>query len=130
MTTILLESGIVEMKAPETRIKIDTPAGLVRCYGLVEDDRVRTVFFENVFHQRQAKPGAALHPALTDIDAIKPFGQAWQMFRRNTGAKISHRDANFGSAIRGLRLRDTNLDLAAGRAVFQRILHEIFEQTE
>jgi proline racemase len=48
LTTILLEAGIVEMKAPETRIKIDTPAGLVRCYGLVEDDRVRKVFFENV----------------------------------------------------------------------------------
>lgn len=48
LTTILLESGLVEMKAPETRIKIDTPAGLVRCYGLIEDDRVRKVFFENV----------------------------------------------------------------------------------
>lgn len=48
LTTILLESGIVDMKAPETRIKIDTPAGLVRCYGHIEDDRVRKVFFENV----------------------------------------------------------------------------------
>ena len=48
LTTILLESGIVDMKAPETRLKIDTPAGLVRCYGMIEDDRVRKVFFENV----------------------------------------------------------------------------------
>jgi proline racemase len=48
LTTILLESGIVEMKAPETRLKIDTPAGLVRCYGFIEDDRVKKVFFENV----------------------------------------------------------------------------------
>lgn len=48
LTTVLLEAGIVDMKAPETRIKIDTPAGLVRCYGYIEDDRVRKVFFENV----------------------------------------------------------------------------------
>ncbi len=48
LTTILLESGIVDMKGPETRLKIDTPAGLVRCYGKIEDDRVRKVFFENV----------------------------------------------------------------------------------
>lgn len=48
LTTILLESGIVDMKGPETRLKIDTPAGLVRCYGNIEDDRVRKVFFENV----------------------------------------------------------------------------------
>jgi trans-L-3-hydroxyproline dehydratase len=48
LTTILLESGMMDMKGPETRLKIDTPAGLVRCYGMVEDDRVRKVFFENV----------------------------------------------------------------------------------
>ena len=48
LTTIVLEAGIVDMKAPETRIKIDTPAGLVRCYGQIEDDRVKKVFFENV----------------------------------------------------------------------------------
>jgi len=48
LTTILLESGIMDMKGPETRLKIDTPAGLVRCYGFIEDDRVRKVFFENV----------------------------------------------------------------------------------
>ena len=48
LTTILLESGIVDMRAPETRLKIDTPAGLVRCYGFIEDDRVKKVYFENV----------------------------------------------------------------------------------
>ncbi len=48
LTTILLEAGIVEARAPETRLKIDTPAGLVRCYGFLEDDRVKKVFFENV----------------------------------------------------------------------------------
>ena len=48
LTTILMESGVVEMRAPETRLKIDTLAGMVRSYGVVEDDRVRRVFFENV----------------------------------------------------------------------------------
>lgn len=46
--TILLETGLEDMKAPETRIKIDTPAGLVRVYGKIEGDRVTQVFFENV----------------------------------------------------------------------------------
>ena len=48
LTTILLESGMVEMKAPETKLRIDTPAGTVRAFGLVVDDRVERVFFENV----------------------------------------------------------------------------------
>lgn len=48
LTTILLESGMVELIAPETRLRIDTPAGTVRAFGAVEHDRVDRVFFENV----------------------------------------------------------------------------------
>lgn len=46
--TMVIESGLVEMKAPETLLKFDTPAGLVRAYAKIEDGRVRRVFFENV----------------------------------------------------------------------------------
>ncbi len=48
VATLCLEAGLVEMKAPETRLKFDTPAGMVRAYASVDDNRVRSVFFENV----------------------------------------------------------------------------------
>ncbi len=48
LATIVVEAGLVAMSGPETRIKLDTPAGLVRAFASVEDDRVRGVFFENV----------------------------------------------------------------------------------
>jgi proline racemase len=48
LATVLVETGFVPMVGPETRLKIDTVAGLVRCYARVEGDRVRSVFFENV----------------------------------------------------------------------------------
>lgn len=48
LTTILLESGLMEIKGAETRLRIDTPAGTVRSYGRIQNDRVERVFFENV----------------------------------------------------------------------------------
>ena len=48
LATILLESGMMDLKAPETRLRIDTPAGTVRAFGEVGNDRVERVFFENV----------------------------------------------------------------------------------
>jgi trans-L-3-hydroxyproline dehydratase len=48
VATALVESGLVAMIGPETRLKLDTPAGLVRAFARVDDGRVRGVFFENV----------------------------------------------------------------------------------
>ena len=47
LTTILLECGLVEMKAPETRLRLDTPVGMIRAYGQIGDGQVERVFFEN-----------------------------------------------------------------------------------
>lgn len=46
--TLCIEAGIVAAKAPETLVKFDTPAGLIRAYASIEESRVRRVYFENV----------------------------------------------------------------------------------
>ena len=48
MTTVALECGMVAMRAPQTTLRIDTPAGLVTASALIEEDRVRSVSFRNV----------------------------------------------------------------------------------
>ena len=48
MTTIALECGMVAMQAPQTILRIDTPAGLVVACAHVEQDRVHSVSFQNV----------------------------------------------------------------------------------
>ncbi len=45
---VVLETGIFPIQAPETVLKIDTPAGLVTAYARIEQDLVRTVRFHNV----------------------------------------------------------------------------------
>jgi proline racemase len=46
--TTVLETGMFDMKAPETRVVLDTPSGLVRADAQISDGRVTSVSFENV----------------------------------------------------------------------------------
>ncbi len=45
---VALETGLLPMAAPETTIRIDTPAGLVTAHARVEDGQVTRVRFHNV----------------------------------------------------------------------------------
>jgi proline racemase len=45
---VALETGLLPMTAPETTVKIDTPAGLVIAYAQVADGQVKSVYFRNV----------------------------------------------------------------------------------
>jgi trans-L-3-hydroxyproline dehydratase len=44
----VLETGLVRMRAPETTIRIDSPAGLVTAHARVAGDEVKNVCFRNV----------------------------------------------------------------------------------
>jgi proline racemase len=46
--TVLLETGILAMREPETVVTIDTPAGPVRAAAACRDGKCRSVTFENV----------------------------------------------------------------------------------
>ncbi len=48
VTTLLLETGMVEMTEPVTTVKLDTPAGLVIAKARIENQRVVDVTFRNV----------------------------------------------------------------------------------
>jgi proline racemase len=48
MATVALETGMVKKTAPETRLGIDTPAGLITAWAEIENGRVQGVRFHNV----------------------------------------------------------------------------------
>jgi len=48
IATVVLETGMLSMTAPETRLKIDTPAGLVTAYARIDNGHVKSVYFHNV----------------------------------------------------------------------------------
>ena len=45
---VVLEPGLLPLHAPETVVRIDTPAGLVTAYARVADGQVQSVYFHNV----------------------------------------------------------------------------------
>lgn len=45
---VLLETGVLPVHAPETTVRLDTPAGLVTARARIRDGRVASVRFENV----------------------------------------------------------------------------------
>ena len=53
--TVVLETGMVPMTEPVTRLCVDTPAGLVRVVAHCDGGKCRQVFFDNV-------PSFVLHP--------------------------------------------------------------------
>ena len=48
VATVLVEAGMVEVREPETLIRLDTPAGLVEARVAVQDGRARSVTLRNV----------------------------------------------------------------------------------
>lgn len=48
LATLAVEIGLVDVVEPETRIKIDTPAGLITAYAKVQNGKVSSAWFYNV----------------------------------------------------------------------------------
>src|SRR5256712_11668753 len=48
VTTVLLETGIVEMREPETTLRLEAPAGVVDVTAHCKDGRCESVAFANV----------------------------------------------------------------------------------
>src|SRR5450759_2457802 len=81
---------------------------------------------DDMFHNGETKPGAALGPALAGIDPVEPFGQTRQMFGRDPGAVVANRQNTLA------RLgHEANIDLPAGApwiggAIFDGVFDEVF----
>jgi trans-L-3-hydroxyproline dehydratase len=45
---VALTTGLVPQTAPVTTIRIDTPAGLVTAHALIAEDKIQSIYFENV----------------------------------------------------------------------------------
>jgi trans-L-3-hydroxyproline dehydratase len=48
ITKVVLETGLFPMKAPETVVRIDSPAGLITAHARVAEGEVKSVRFQNV----------------------------------------------------------------------------------
>ena len=94
ITTVALETGLVAKQAPQTTLRIDTPAGLVIATGHVRDGRVASVSFRNVPSFVLGLDQVVAVPGLGNVRYDLAFGGAFYAYVRaeDVGLKVSPED--------------------------------------
>jgi proline racemase len=72
--TVLVETGMVELKEPVTLIRLDTPAGLVEASVEVADGRAASVTIRNVASYLHLRDAVVRVPGLGDLILDLAFG--------------------------------------------------------
>jgi proline racemase len=106
MTTVALETGILAMRAPETTIKIDTPAGLVTAHARVRDGRVSSVYFHNVPSFVVALDEEVEVPELGRVHYDLAFGGAFYAYVQAEDVGLTCTPKDFRALIeRGMQIK-------------------------
>jgi trans-L-3-hydroxyproline dehydratase len=106
IATVALETGLLPVIAPETVVKIDTPAGLVTAHARIEAGRVRSIRFHNVPSFVLALDEVVEVPGLGRVRYDLAFGGAFYAYVQAGDLGLSCRPEDFrpliekGSAIK------------------------------
>jgi len=92
---VALETGLLPIHAPETIVKIDTPAGLVTACAQVEEDQVMSVRFQNVPSFVLALDERVKVPGMGEISYDIAFGGAFYAFVQAEGIGLSLTPSDF-----------------------------------
>jgi len=94
IATVVLETGLLPMITPVTKIKIDSPAGLITAYARIEDGHVSSVSFHNVPSFVVALDEVVNVPGLGTIRYDLAFGGAFYAYvdAEDVGVTCSTKD--------------------------------------
>ena len=119
VTTIVLETGMMEAVAPETVVRIDSPAGLVTAHARVVNNRVRSVRFQNVPSFVVTLDQTVEVPGFGDVRYDLAFGGAFYAY-------VQARDLGIGCTPRDFRrLIDAGMAIKRAVAASRAIVHPI-----
>ena len=96
---VVLETGLLPMKAPETAVRIDTPAGLVTAHARVAEGCVQSVSFHNVPSFVLVLDEHVEVPGLGQVRYDIAFGGAFYAFVQAQEVGLSCTPADFRSLI-------------------------------
>ncbi|MCX7876428.1 MAG: proline racemase family protein [Melioribacteraceae bacterium] len=80
LTKVVLETGMYDKIEPITKIKIDTPSGLVTAYAKIVNQKVDSIFFDNVESFILSENKIIEIPNLGKINYDVAFGGAFYAF--------------------------------------------------
>ncbi len=80
VTKVALQTGLLPAREPETRVKIDTPAGLVTAFAVVAKGNVTRVYFHNVPSFVVELDATVAVPGLGEVRYDLAFGGAFYAY--------------------------------------------------
>lgn len=99
MTTIAVETGMVPMQAPETTVRIDSPAGLVTAHAKMVDRKVASVYFHNVPSFVLALDETVAVPGLGQVRYDIAFGGAFYAYVNAADVGLGTGPEDYGELI-------------------------------
>jgi proline racemase len=112
---VALETGLLPMIAPETKLRIDTPAGLVTAYARIENSQVTSVRFYNVPSFVLALDQVVEVPDLGEVRYDIAFGGAFYAYVQAADVGLACTPEDFRQLIeKGTAIKEA---VMAGRAI-------------
>jgi trans-L-3-hydroxyproline dehydratase len=127
ITTVALETGMLQIAAPVTTIRIDTPAGLVTSHARAHDGRVSSVYFHNVPSFVVALDQQVDVPGLGPIRYDLAFGGAFYAYVRAEDVGLTCAPEGFRSLIeKGMAIKRAVMASRAIRHPFEEDLSFLY----
>ncbi|MEE9449703.1 MAG: proline racemase family protein [Ignavibacteriaceae bacterium] len=99
LTKVVVQTCMIKAEEPTTKIKIDTPAGLVTSFAKVKNGNVESVYFHNVPSFVLAMDERISVPGLGDIKYDIAFGGAFYAFVNADELKIELNENSYRELI-------------------------------
>jgi proline racemase len=93
-TTVLLETGMVPMKEPLTKVKLDTAAGLITATAECDKGRCKSVAFDNVPAFVFALDQEAFLPGVGTVRVDVAYGGQWYVIAQAKDLNIEVQTSN------------------------------------
>ena len=99
ISTVLVETGIINLREPETEINMDVPSGTIRSYVKIKNNKVNSVRFINVPSFVEFLDASISIPGLGVITYDLAFGGAYYAIVKGENVGLNIESSNIGDFI-------------------------------
>jgi proline racemase len=105
---VALETGLVPAAAPETTIRIDSPAGLVTAHARIAEEKIQSIYFENVPSFALALDEVIEVPGIGPVQYDIAFGGAYYAYVRAASIGLTCTPQDFAQLVqKGMAIKRT-----------------------
>lgn len=108
VTKVAVETGMIVLCSPETKIKIDAPAGQITSHAKIKDGKVESVYFHNVPSFLYLRDAETEVNGLGKVKFDISYGGAFYAYVNADDLNISMKPENFNELIyKGMLIKKT-----------------------